>query len=489
MREHGTVYLVGAGPGDPGLVTVRAKRLIESAGVVVYDRLVGQDILAIIPDRARRIDVGKNAGQHPVPQDEIGEILLREAAENKIVVRLKGGDPFVFGRGGEEAELLFDRGVPFEIVPGVTSSVAAPAYAGIPVTHRDFASSLHIITGHGKNDSEVNIDFGALVRLGGTLVFMMSVASAPAIVSGLIAAGMDAATPAAVVENGTAARQRSFTAPLSGLPDTIARENVKSPAVIVVGGVCSLAEKLDWLSRRPLGGCRILVTRPRKLAGAFGDSLRELGAEVGYYPCIETRPIEFDFELTGLDWAIFTSAAGVSAFFDSLNRSGRDSRALAGINVAAVGDKTAAALKKYGLRADFVPQVFDGAHLGEELIGSGRIKPGQAAALFRAKIGGEDIAEKLRGAGVRLSDVSVYETVTVAGGPVEPGEFDYVTFTSASCVKGFTGVNGREACAGITAVCIGGQTAAAAEAAGFKTVVADRADTDSMIKKLAEVWR
>ncbi|MCL2409845.1 MAG: uroporphyrinogen-III C-methyltransferase [Oscillospiraceae bacterium] len=488
MTKRGTVYLVGAGPGDPGLITVRAKRLIENADVIVYDRLIGDEILSMIPDGMKRIDVGKDAGNHPVPQGEIGEILLREAAEHKTIVRLKGGDPFVFGRGGEEAELLFDNGVPFEIVPGVTSSIAAPAYAGIPVTHRDFTSSLHIITGHGKNDTEVSIDYGALIRFGGTLVFMMSVATAPAIASGLITAGMDENTPAAIIENGTTAKQRNFTGTIKELPDIIRREGVKSPAVIVVGGVCALAQKLSWLSHRPLHGCRVLVTRPRDVARSFGESLRELGADVTYYPCIETQPLKFSLQLDGLDWAIFTSAAGVNAFFACLENAGYDARKLANISVAAVGDRTAAALKKYGICADFVPKIFDGKHLGAELTAAGHIKSGQNAALYRANIGGEDIVEILREAGVNLLDIPVYETVLTATEPDNLAGYDYITFTSASAVDGFAKANKRDGYLKIPAICIGEQTAVAASAAGFETIVADKADTGAMIEKLLEVW-
>ena len=489
MAGCGTVYLVGAGPGDPGLITVRAKELIRAADVVLFDRLVGEDILALIPEGAERVDVGKNSGRHPVPQDEIGEILLRETKRHKTVVRLKGGDPFLFGRGGEEAELLAHNSIPFEIVPGVTSAVAAAAYAGIPVTHRDYSSSLHIMTGHSKADKEAVIDYESLVKIGGTMVLMMSVATAETAAAGLVGAGMDEKTPAAVIENATTSSQRSYTGTIGNLAELIRRESIRSPAAIVVGGVCALADKLDWATRRPLSGCRILVTRPQDAAAQFGESLRSLGAQVRFYPCIKTCPLEVEISLAGLDWAIFTSAAGVDSFFGNLEKSGRDARALAGIKTAAIGVRTASELRKNGIIADFIPEIFDGEHLGKELAESGHISLGQSAALFRANIGGEDIVKTLRGAGVSVSDIPVYETVPTAAEPIEADGFDYITFTSASCVGGFVKSNDPENYSGKPAVCIGKQTAAAAKAAGFTVIISDKADTDSMVAKILEVWK
>ena len=242
---NGKVYLVGAGPGDGGLMTLKGKTLISKADVIIYDRLVGPEIMEMIPADAEKIDVGKNAGSHPVPQHEINRILLDQAKAGKVVVRLKGGDPFVFGRGGEELELLEENGIDFEVVPGITSSIAAAAYGGIPVTHRDFCSSLHIITGHAKAGTELKIDFDSLVRLNGTLVFMMSVSTVDRIADGLIKAGMDPEMPAAIVERGTMPGQRTFTAPLSQICDAVRENNVKSPAVILVGKVCNLSDKFN----------------------------------------------------------------------------------------------------------------------------------------------------------------------------------------------------------------------------------------------------
>ncbi|MDE7261756.1 MAG: uroporphyrinogen-III C-methyltransferase, partial [Oscillospiraceae bacterium] len=285
----GKVTLVGAGPGDPGLLTVKGLATLERAEVVVYDRLVSPAVLELIPDSARRIDVGKDAGHHPVPQDQINRILVEEALAGHSVVRLKGGDPFVFGRGGEELQTLAKAGVAFEEVPGVTSAIAAAAYGGIPVTHRDFASSLHIVTGHAREGAVLDIDFEALVRTKGTLVFLMGVTAMPAIVKGLLEAGMDANTPAAMVERGTLPGQRRCGATLGTLPEKAAEMGIRSPALIVVGGVCSLAQELCWFEKLPLHGKRVLVTRPRDRAGTLSGRLRALGAEVAEFPCIRTE--------------------------------------------------------------------------------------------------------------------------------------------------------------------------------------------------------
>ena len=245
----GKVTLVGAGPGDPGLLTVKGRQALEAAEVVVYDRLVSPAVLELIPDTARRIDVGKEASRHPVPQGRINQILLEEAQAGHQVVRLKGGDPFVFGRGGEELETLAQAGVDFAEVPGVTSAIAAAAYGGIPVTHRDYSSSLHIITGHAREGETLSIDFDALVRARGTLVFLMGVTAMPTIVQGLLAAGMDGGTPAAMVENGTLPTQRRCAATLATLPERAAEMDIRSPALIVVGGVCGLGDALCWFEQ------------------------------------------------------------------------------------------------------------------------------------------------------------------------------------------------------------------------------------------------
>ena len=480
----GKVYLVGAGPGDADLLTIKGKKLLETADVVVYDRLVSDEIMAMISDKAELINVGKNVGNHPVPQGEINKILLREAQAGKKTVRLKGGDPFVFGRGGEELELLAENGIEFEVVPGITSSIAAPAYGGVPVTHRNFCSSVHIITGHGKADSEVKLDFDALVRLKGTLVFMMSVSTVGRIAKGLMEAGMDKSTSAAVIENGTRPYQRKFVSTLEDIEDMIQREKVVSPSVIVVGNVCSLSEQFDWYSKLPLKGKKVIVTQPMKRSSKLNAGLRELGADTLLYPCIETkfiRPIDPDFE--NYDWLVFTSGEGVKSFFSYLFETGRDVRAVKG-KIACIGRATANVLREYGLVADFIPSVFDGEHLAEEMVSQGVIKPGEKLILLRAKIGTKDITDVYEKAGIEYKDYPVYETSYVDYEEGIPAGFDMVTFTSKSCVEGFVKTQGKEDFGGMKALCIGKQTAQAAAKYNFDTVISDEATIDSMIEKV-----
>lgn len=484
--KTGKVYLVGAGPGDKDLLTVKAVHLIGGADVIVYDRLVSESIMDLIPEGTELIDVGKNVGNHPVPQHEINRILLREAQAGKQVVRLKGGDPFVFGRGGEELELLAEHHVPFEVVPGITSSISVPAYAGIPVTHRDFCSSLHIITGHARAGAELAIDFDALVRLKGTLIFMMSVSTVGRIAAGLMKAGMEEDMPCAVIENGTYPKQRKFISDLKHIEETVRDNEVKSPAVIAVGRVCSLSGQFDWFSDRPLSGRRIIVTQPQSKASRLDARLRELGAETRLYPCIRTtfiRPIDPDFET--FDTLVFTSTEGVRSFFSWLMEQGRDARAVSGKKLACIGSGTAAALKEYGLLADFLPSVYDGRHLGEEMAATGFINGDSKVLLLRARIGTQELTEALDAAGVTYVDEPVYETSYVEHEAIEDLEsWDYVTFTSKSCVDGFVKTQKRESFAGVKALCIGAQTAGEAEKFGFDTVISDMATIDSMVQKV-----
>ena len=346
-KKVGKVWLVGAGPSDPGLLTVKAMELLKNAEVIVYDKLVGDGILSMIEDSIETINVGKVAGNHPVPQHEINKILLEKALEGKKVVRLKGGDPFVFGRGGEELELLVEHNIPFEIVPGITSAVSVPAYNGIPVTHRDFTSSFHVITGHTKSTDEADVDYEALVRLNGTLIFLMGVGSMERICSGLMAAGMAKDMPAAVLEKGTTAHQRRVVSTVSNLyKDALAAE-IKTPAIIIVGKVCSLADEFTWAEKRQLAGLKIAVTRPKDRASKLADKLKALGAEVVLMPSIKTVPIKENNELnkaieniSQYQWIGFTSPAGVKIFFDALKENKVDVRNLLGIKFAAIGSGT-----------------------------------------------------------------------------------------------------------------------------------------------------
>ena len=489
----GKVTLVGAGPGDPGLLTQKGLEALQGADVVVYDRLVSPEILALMPETAQQIDVGKQAARHPVPQEEINRILLEKAQAGHNVVRLKGGDPFLFGRGGEELELLAAHGVAFEEVPGITSAIAAPAYAGIPVTHRDCCSSLHIVTGHQRAGKELDVDFEALVRTKGTLVFLMGVSALGAIVAGLLGAGMDRDTPAAVVERGTTPAQRRISAPLGDLPAAAEAAGVVSPAVIVVGGVCALAEQFDWFDRLPLKGRTVAVTRPKERAGTLTARLRALGARVWEYPCIATVPLDPCPALDGaLDrlgeyqWLALTSPAGAEVLWKKLEERGRDARALGGVRLAAIGSGTAKALAAHGLRADYVPEVYDAAHLGAGLPAEGRV------LILRAAEGSPALTEALAARNIGYDDVATYRTVyenprsQALRAAVEGGEVDLVTFTSASTVKGFVSSVGADAdFSKLVGACIGAQTAAEARKHGIPVRVAGEATVDALVDLIA----
>ena len=489
----GSVILVGAGPGDPGLLTQKGRQAIENAQVVVYDRLVSPAILSLIPKDAEKINVGKESSNHLVPQEEINRILLRKAQEDKRVVRLKGGDPFLFGRGGEELELLEAAGIPFQVVPGVTSALSVPAYAGIPVTHRDFCSSVHIITGHARAGAELSIDFDALKRTGGTLVFLMGVTSLPKICKGLLDAGMAPDMPAAVVERGTLPRQRKLVSTLERLPLEAEKAGVKSPAIIVVGKVCSLSNRFDWFDCLSLKGKTVVVTRPEDRSGTLTQRLRELGAEAVDYPCIRTVAREENPELeeaignlSRYRCLVFTSPAGPEIIFRRLRAAGRDARALSGLTLAAIGPKTAKALEKHGVTADLVPETYDSDHLAKAL----EVVEGPVL-LCRASRGSTALPEMLERKGIPFADVPIYDTVYTAPDPQKVdallGEKLLVTFTSASTVRGFVeSLPGRDL-KNVIGCCIGKQTEAEAKKYGLTTVVSQEATMDSLMETIKEV--
>lgn len=493
--KKGQVILVGAGPGDPDLLTIKGRKAIESADVVVYDRLVGQAIFDLIPPTAERINVGKESSHHTVPQDQINQILLSKALEGKCVVRLKGGDPFLFGRGGEELELLAEHGVSFQEIPGITSAIAVPAYAGIPVTHRDCCSSLHIITGHQRAGKPLNINFSALVQTKGTLVFLMGVSALEEICRGLLDAGMEPDMPAAVIEKGTTPSQRPVLATLSTLPETARAQQVKSPAIIIVGKVCAYSQQFDWFDHLPLKGRKVTVTRPRERAGTLSQRLRELGADVAEFPCIETHPLvpcpEMEQAVDRIgqyEWLVFTSAAGVSALMDLLERTNRDVRALGPVKLAAIGPGTDRELRKHGLRADLIPEVYDGAHLGQALCDA---KPAGKVLILRAQWGTRALTDALDGGTIAYDDIRCYETRYTAPNCEEvrkllvPGTI--VTFTSASTVTGFVSALGEDTdCSAITAACIGKQTEAQARSCHLHTITAEQATMDALIQRIVE---
>lgn len=490
----GKVWLVGAGPGDIGLFTLKGMEVLRQAQVVVYDSLVGQSLLSRIPDTARCINVGKRASHQTMPQEQINELLAEKAKKGLRVVRLKGGDPFLFGRGGEEAELLAKEGIPFEIVPGVTSSIAVPAYNGIPVTHRDFTSSVHIITGHKKQGQDYDIDFKALVRTKGTLVFLMGVSALEEICRSLLAAGMEPDMPAALLQKGTTAGQKRILADISTLPQEVKRQGAQTPAIIVVGRVCALAEEFDWYEKLPLAGCRVLVTRPRELVSAMAEKLRKKGAEVLELPAICTRPLEDQKELyqafqtlETYDWIAFTSPTGVRIFFEEMKKAGVDIRKLYQAKLAAIGKGTKKALEEKGFFVDLVPEVYDGASLGQALCQA--CQGEERILLPRAKAGNSEILQELKKKpGLQISDIATYETLYEKQDLIdekqefEQGHIDCAVFTSASTVRGFAeAVKGLDFSL-VRAACIGKQTKAAADALGMKTYMAKQADMDSLVE-------
>ena len=488
------VYLVGAGPGDPGLITQRALELIARADVILYDRLVPAGALDGARSDAELRYVGKSPGAESVSQDEINALLVEHGRAGKTVVRLKGGDPFVFGRGGEEAEALAAAGVAYEVVPGVTAGVAAPAYAGIPVTHRDEASAVAFVTGHeDPRKDESALDWHALAGFPGTLVLYMGVGRLSEIAARLIEAGRPADEPAAVVERGTMPGQRTLTAPLAEIADIAA--DASPPAVILIGPVARLREGLAWIERRPLHGRRIVVTRARPHASALAATLRSLGADVVEAPAIRIvpRPVEGEVATTAdgigdYDVVCFTSPNGVALMFEALAARGLDARALAGATVAAIGPGTARELESHGIRADVVPERSVAESLLDEL--SGTDVAGKRVLVPRAADARDVLPEGLRERGADVDVVALYDTVgealdaTVADALAAA---DYVTFTSSSTVTRFLDAVGDRVPNGARVVSIGPVTSATARERGLDVhVEAERHDIDGLVAALVD---
>lgn len=497
--ENGKVWLVGAGPGDPGLLTIKGRQVLEAAEVVVYDALVGQEILNMIPETAEAIHVGKRSSHHTMVQEEISRLLAKKAREGKRVVRLKGGDPFLFGRGGEEIEELIRQRVPYEVVPGITSAIAVPSYQGIPVTHRDFCSSVHIITGHRRAGSDYDIDFEALVRTHGTLVFLMGVSSLGAICRGLLSGGMRPDMPAALLMQGTTAAQGRITATVATLEEKVARVGARTPAIIIVGDVCALADQFSWYEKQVLGGVKVLLTRPRESVSETAAKLRALGAQVLELPAIRTvkrientalyRALE---QLSAYDWIAFTSPAGVRIFFDEMMEHRVDVRRLSGTKFAVIGGGTRKELEKHGVFADLIPEVYDASHLGAALYQACAV--GDRILIPRAALGSRELNDALcKEKNLLVDDIATYDTVYVENplvderAELENGRIDYVVFTSASTVRGFAAAVGDVDFSKVKGICIGKQTQAAAAAIGMQTWVAAQASIDSLIERLIEV--
>jgi uroporphyrinogen III methyltransferase/synthase len=484
--EPAHVYLVGAGPGDPALLSARALELIACADVILHDRLIPASALDGARGDAELVFVGKQGGGGSVPQEQTEALMIERARAGRTVVRLKGGDPFVFGRGGEEALALRAAGVPFEIVPGVTAGVAAPAYVGIPVTHRGLASAVALVTGHeDPAKGETALDWPALAAFPGTLVFYMGVRQLPDIAAALIGAGRPREQPAAVIERGTLPDQRVVSGTLATIAERAEQENVRAPAVTVVGAVAQLAEQLSWLPPRPLLGLTVTVTRARAQASSLARRLEASGARVVQAPAIRVRPLPGPpLDPTPYDLVCLTSANGVEGLFERLQAGGRDARALAGATVAAIGPGTAAALAGHGITADVVPERF----VAESLVQALAELPVRRALVARASEARDVLPDALRARGAEVEVLALYETVAEPL-PEHVREAalgaDYVTFTSSSTVRCFLEAAGGAPGPTTRLVSIGPVTSAALREHGLEPhVEAQRHDIDGLLEAL-----
>jgi len=445
-----TVYLVGSGPGDPGLITVKAAELLMAADVVVYDWLAPKELLKWCREDAELIYVGKRGGHHTLPQEQINALLVKKADEgHEIIVRLKGGDPYMFGRGAEEVEELVKAGIAFEVVPGVTSAIAASTYAGIPLTHRDYASSVAFITGHeGEGKEETAHRWEALAKGTSTLVFFMGVKNLPTITQNLMDHGMDPDMPAALVHWGTTCRQRSFVSSLSKIAEEAKHLGYKPPSLLIVGKVCLLKNKLDWFEHKPLLGKGVVVTRSREQASELLATLQELGACAYEFPTISIQPLEDSapledaiLRLQEYDWLVFTSVNGVEFFFKVLHEIGLDARALGGVEVAAIGPATAERLASFGILPDFVPEKYVAEHVVQGLLELGMAD--KKVLIPRAEKAREVLPDELAKAGAQVDVLPVYRTNLGDSDTSEvlqalaEERIDYVTFTSSSTVDNF----------------------------------------------------
>lgn len=499
----GKVYIIGVGPGDYKLVTLKAVECISRADVIVYDRLIGSKVLGFAREDAELIYVGKMPDCHAVPQDEINEILVKKAKEGKRVARIKGGDPFVFGRGGEEAQSLQQHDIEFEIIPGITSSIAVPAYAGIPVTHRDCCSSFHVITGHERPDKQSSLlDYGTIAKLTGTLVFLMGVKNLEDICSNLIKNGKNPETPAAVIEKGTTSDQRTVTGVLKDISFRVQKEGISSPAVTVIGDVVSLKDKLDWYPKGALAGKRVLVTRAREQASKLVEKIEELGGEAIEFPTIKIEKPdsfdEFDDVLNNLreyNWIVFTSVNGVKAFFDQMIYKRIDIRSLYGTKLCAVGRATEEELLRFGLSVDYIPEKYTTDELLIGLIDI--VGEGEMVLLARSDIANEELSKGLESKGVQIHDLVVYRTVLddknldYAVDMLKKGKVDFITFTSSSTVSNFMSLVGRKnlkILGGSKVVCIGPVTKQKAEEYGIEVAgIADEYTIDGLVNKLLKI--
>ena len=463
------VWLVGAGAGDLGLLTLRAYDVLKNSDVVIYDRLVGDSILSIIPENSEKINVGKSPNKNSISQSEIQELIIFHAKQNKNVVRLKGGDPFLFGRGGEEAQALIKAGINFEIVPGVSSAFAVPAYAGIPVTHRNFCSGVNIITAHRQNNPE---------KFQETMIFLMGVSEAENLSRKLIASGLNKNTPCAVIENGTTSRQKIVKSTIDNLYSSIQNANINPPAIIIVGEVANL--NLDWRKNFPLRDFKIALTRPVERSENLARMLRNAGAEVVLIPSIKTEIINNSLDnknISDYDWISFTSVTGVNAFFELLRENNRDIREIGNAKIAAIGEATSQAIKNHGLKVDFMPEIYDCENLAKGLANlNGKI------LFLRAENGSQDIQKIMRLNKKIYDEICIYKTIYVKSSYI-PENLDIIIFTSASTVRGFVYQieNQTEKFKNSKVICIGKQTADEAKKFSFSNITTAQQATENSI--------
>lgn len=503
MNKKAIVYLLGAGPGDPGLFTLKGKEILEKAEVIIYDRLVSDRILSLGNPEAEYIYVGKAAGKHALSQDEINILLVNKVASGKIVARLKGGDPFLFGRGGEEALFIREHGYDFEVVPGISSAIAVPAYAGIPVTHRDITSSLAIITGHEKPDKEMSsIKWKELAQGIGTLVFLMGVENLEFICQQLLAYGRKKSTPVALVRWGTLPKQEVLTGTLEDITGKVRETSFKPPAVIIVGDVVNLRPQLSWAENKPLWGKRIVVTRARAQASRLVEEINDLGGEAIEFPSIVIQKEEnlnslYNAlqHLDSYDWLIFTSVNAVDIFFEEIRNQDLDIRSLYGLSICAIGPATRDRLEDRGLKVELIPDEYRAEGILREL--KDKVKNGQWVLLPRARGARPVLPDTLRQWGAYVNEVILYEAVladrmskTKMAAIVE-GEVDFITFTSSSTVSNFVKMMGKDnvlrADKKVKVACIGPVTAETARSHGFSVdIVAGEYTIDGLLKAIVD---
>ena len=498
----GKVYLVGAGPGDYKLLTLKGLECIKKADVIVYDRLANSNYLKEAKHECEFIYVGKASSNHTLPQDDINKVIAQKAKEGKIVTRLKGGDPYVFGRGGEEAEVLVSEGVEFEVVPGITSAIGGLCYAGIPITHRDHASSFHVITGHLRDDDKENeeLNWNALANNKGTLVFLMGVANLKKISENLIKEGKDKNTPVALVSWATRYNQRVVTSTLEEVYETAINENVKPPTLIAIGSVVGLRDKLNFFEQKQLFGKNIMVTRSRSQSSSLVEKIMDLGGNPVEIPTIKIEKIEKNSELESeikkineYTYLVLTSKNGVDIFFDKLTEMGKDSRALANLKVCAIGSVTAKEIEKRGINPDIVPEKFIAEYLFEEL--KSHLKSEDKILMPRAKNARDYLVDKLSEI-CKVKEVHTYETVIDDTKKEEvlkllnEGNIEYITFASSSTVTNFVELIGKKninKLEGIKVISIGPITSNTAKDLGITIYKeAATATIDAMIEIIKE---